>query len=60
MMDKSLQGYFHFNRVEGSSAETLWAAHKTHIRGEIIRMATEIKREGEADIKQLERVYTTL
>lgn len=60
MLDKSLREYFIFNNVEKMSSETLWVAHKTYIRGKIIRMADQIKREGEADILWLEGVYSQL
>lgn len=52
-----LQEYFKLNNVEDISAETLWAAHKAFIRGEIIQIATQTKQERKADIEQIEKNY---
>lgn len=60
MLEKSLIEYFKFNTTKDTSMGTVWAAHKAFIRGEIIQMSTQIKRERTAEVESLEREYATL
>lgn len=46
--------------MEGISAETLWAAHKATIRGKLIQMSSQRKKEKIAEIEKLERDFTGL
>lgn len=39
-----------------TSAEMFWAAHKVTIRGKLIQISSQIKRERLADIAKLERL----
>lgn len=57
MLEKSLKEYFKLNNTENISEETLWAAYKAFIRGEIIKMSAQFKQERTADIEKLKRVY---
>lgn len=59
-LENSLKEYFTLNKVEGVSEETLWAAHKATIRGKIIQIATQIKKERQIDIERLEREFLSL
>lgn len=50
MIADGIKAYFSLNDVENISPETLWAAHKATFRGELIRLATQVKKERLIDI----------
>lgn len=59
-INKALLEYFALNDVGDTSAEVLWAAHKVTIKGKIIQIASQFKRERKADIVKLEQAYSSL
>ncbi|XP_077341249.1 uncharacterized protein LOC143986718 [Lithobates pipiens] len=59
-LELALQDYFKRNTPKDTSMETVWAAHKTVIRGEFIKLATHLKRERTSAITRLELEYANL
>lgn len=57
---KGIKEYFHLNNTAELSPETLWAAHKATIRGKLIQISTQIKREIMTDIHKLETEFSQL
>lgn len=60
MIADGIREYFRLNDVENISPETLWAAHKATVRGELIRLATQVKKERLIDIHKLEQTFISL
>lgn len=60
MIADAIKEYFRINDVGNISPETLWAAHKVTVRGELIRLATQVKKERLIDIHRLEQKCITL
>ncbi|PIO40409.1 hypothetical protein AB205_0134110 [Aquarana catesbeiana] len=59
-LETALQEYFTLNKTENTSPEMLWVAHKAFIRGKLIQISTQIKREQRADILRLDAEYNKL
>lgn len=59
-LTKTLNEYFLLNNVDNISAETLWAAHKVVIRGKLIQISSQLKKERTMDIAKLERDFLLL
>ena len=57
---QSLLEYFEHNDTDDISPETLWAAHKASIRGKIIQLAANLKKQKNLEIKRLEINYLDL
>lgn len=59
-IEKAISDYFTLNDTADVSAETLWAAHKATIRGKLIQISSQIKREHRVDIDNLEKTFHKL
>lgn len=59
-IEKAIKKYFLLNNVAEVSAETLWIAHKATIRGKLIQLSTQIKRERMVSIDRLEKEFTQM
>lgn len=44
-IEKAIKEHFLLNKVDRVSAETLWAAYKATIRGKLIRISSQLKKE---------------
>lgn len=57
---RDIQEYFLFNDIDNISPTTLWAVHKTSIRGKLIQMASRLRRVRKLDVDRLEREFSAL
>lgn len=60
VIGNAIKEYFRLNTVDNIFPETLWATHKATIRGELIRIATQVKKERLIDIQRLKKSFVTL
>lgn len=57
---KKTKEYFLNNDIDDISPESLWAAHKTVVRGKLIQISTKHKREQRAEIDKFEKSFLLL
>lgn len=53
MLDKALKEYFVDNNNHSVTPATLWAAHKAVMRGKLIQISSQLKRERKVEIQKL-------
>lgn len=60
MIERDLKEYFRLNDTPDISPSSLWGAHKTVIRGNLIQLVSRLKREKQLDIANLEKNFQSL
>lgn len=60
MIERDLKEYFWLNDTPDISPISLWGAHKLVIRGNLIQLASCLKREKQLDIANLEKNFQSL
>lgn len=52
-ISETIYTYFHENTTDGVSPLSIWEAHKCVLRGELISLASQLKRESEKELQTL-------
>lgn len=60
MIKRDLKEYFRLNDTPDISPSSLWGAHKTVVRGNLILLASRLKHEKQMDIVNLEKNFQSL
>lgn len=60
MIERDLKEYFRFNDTPDISPSSLWGAHKAVVRGNLIQLASLLKREKQKDIVNLEKNFQSI
>lgn len=60
ILEKEIRVFFHLNDIGDISPSVLWGAHKAVLRGKMIQLASQLKKERKADILQMEREFHSL